>query len=155
MILAALIAVLIAGGLAAWGAERAGRAAPRWLAIGTLAIEGALVILLFAYSETTGIAAGEPTSQWLAELNMPWLPRFGIGFHLAADGLSLLLLTLTVLLGLMAVSSSWTEIAERQGFFYFNLLACLAGTVGVFLAADLFLLFFFWELMIVPMVFLI
>jgi len=55
----------------------------------------------------------------------------------------------------MAVSSSWTEIKKPAGFFFFNLLTCLAGTVGVFLAVDLFLFFFFWELMIIPMYFLI
>src|SRR5512136_2326374 len=95
------------------------------------------------------------STTWLAEFYLTWIPRFGIGFHLAMDGVSLLLIALTVLLGFMAVSSSWTEIRKRQGFFYFNLLTCLAGTIGVFLAADLFLFFFFWELMIIPMYFLI
>jgi NADH-quinone oxidoreductase subunit M len=153
MILAALIAVLILGGFAAWFSSRRHSHAPRWAAIGTLAVEAVLTGLL---SKESGVyPAGGSASAWFAEINLPWIPRFGIGFHLAADGLSLLLIALTVLLGFMAVSSSWTEIKYRQGFFFFNLLLCLAGTVGVFLAADLFLLFFFWELMIVPMYFLI
>src|SRR5690606_24495322 len=49
----------------------------------------------------------------------------------------------------------WSEITDRVGFFHFNLLWTLAGTVGVFLALDLFLFFFFWELMLFPMYFLI
>jgi NADH-quinone oxidoreductase subunit M len=71
------------------------------------------------------------------------------------DGLSLLLVLLTVLLGLMAVVASWSEIRERVGFFHFNLLWVLAGIVGVFLALDLFLFYVFWEMMLVPMYFLI
>jgi NADH-quinone oxidoreductase subunit M len=55
----------------------------------------------------------------------------------------------------MAVLSSWTEIRERVGFFHFNLLWVLAGITGVFLAMDLFVFYLFWELMLVPMYFLI
>ena len=80
---------------------------------------------------------------------------FGIHFHLALDGLSLLLLMLTFLLGIMSVLASWTEIQEAVGFFHLNLLWVLAGIAGVFLAMDLFLFYFAWELMLVPMYFLI
>src|SRR5438105_8511032 len=55
----------------------------------------------------------------------------------------------------MAVLASWTEITERVGFFHFNVLWVLAGITGVFLAVDLFLFYLFWELMLVPMYFLI
>lgn len=148
--LLALICVLLAGGCAAWYSERWSPSAPRWLAILTLAIEALLIVGLSWQTE-----CGGDSSVWIADFARPWIPRFGIGFHLAMDGLSQILVVLTVLLGFMAVSSSWTEIRQAQGFFFFNLLACLAGTVGVFLAVDLFLFFFFWELMIVPMYFLI
>ena len=74
---------------------------------------------------------------------------------LALDGLSLALLLLTYFLGIMAVLSSWTEIRERVGFFHFNLLWVLAGITGVFLAMNLFVFYLFWELMLVPMYFLI
>jgi hypothetical protein len=53
------------------------------------------------------------------------------------------------------VICSWTEIREHVGFFHLNLLWILAGILGVFLALDLFLFYFFWELMLVPMYFLI
>ena len=79
----------------------------------------------------------------------------GIGFHLAMDGLSLLLVLLSVFLGLAAVVASWTEIESDVGFFHFNLMATLPGIIGVFIAMDLFLFYFFWELMLVPMYFLI
>jgi NADH-quinone oxidoreductase subunit M len=71
------------------------------------------------------------------------------------DGLSLLLLMLTFFLGIVSVLVSWTEIQDRAGFFHLNLLWILAGIAGVFLAIDLFLFYFAWELMLVPMYFLI
>jgi len=155
MILPVLIAVLFLGGFAAWYSERKSPDTPRWVAIFAISIEALIVAGQYAGTERVALLPTSLSPVWLADFNRSWIPRFGIGFHLAADGLSLLLVALTVLLGFMAVSSSWTEIRERQGFFYFNLLTCLAGTVGVFLAVDLFLFFFFWELMIIPMYFLI
>lgn len=98
-------------------------------------------------------AAGIP--QWQSEFSVPWIPRFGIEFHLALDGLSLLMVVLTGLLGLMAILCSWNEIEKWQGFFHLNLLWILGGVIGVFLAMDMFLFFFFWEMMLVPMYFLI
>src|SRR5690606_8591798 len=92
---------------------------------------------------------------WLVEAEWAWIPRFGIGFHVAMDGLSLVMVALTLFLGLVSVACSWTEITERVGFFHANLLWSLAGIVGVFVAVDLFLFFFLWELMLVPMYFLI
>src|SRR5580704_15444642 len=95
------------------------------------------------------------TARWFVECDFAWIPQFGIRIHLAIDGLSLALLLLTYFLGVMAVLSSWTEIQERVGFFHFNLLWVLAGITGVFLAVDLFVFYLFWELMLVPMYFLI
>ena len=75
--------------------------------------------------------------------------------NLDLDGLSLLLVALTMFLGVVAVVSSWDEIKSGNGFFQFNLLWVMAGVVGVFTAMDLFLFFFFWEVMLIPMYFLI
>ena len=155
MILPALIWVLLLGGLAAWCSERWRATAPRWIAIAALVVEALLAVGQSLQTEHLGLLPARLSSAWLADFERPWIPRFGISLHLALDGLSLLLIALAVLLGFIAVSSSWTEIKHRPGFFFFNLLMCLAGTVGVFLAVDLFLFFFFWELMIIPMYFLI
>src|SRR5687768_1493860 len=86
---------------------------------------------------------------------MPWIQPFGISFHMALDGLSLLMLVLTFFLGIFAVLISWKEIQYRVGFFHFNLLWVLAGITGVFITMDLFLFYFFWEVMLIPMYFLI
>jgi NADH-quinone oxidoreductase subunit M len=146
MILAWLIFIPVLGGLAAWYGERFGRDLPRWIALGALVAELALLIAIWA--EGSG-------GTWLAALDWQWIPQLGISFRLDLDGLSLVLIVLTIGLGLLAVAVAWNEITERVGFFHFNLLFTLAGVIGVFLALDLFLFFFFWELMLVPMYFII
>jgi NADH-quinone oxidoreductase subunit M len=109
-------------------------------------------VLWFQHARTATVA---DYGTWLVEVQWPWIPQLGISFHLAMDGLSLVLVMLTIFLGLMAVVASWPEIQERVGLFYFNVLWVLAGVVGVFLAMDLFLFYVFWEIMLVPIYFLI
>jgi NADH-quinone oxidoreductase subunit M len=151
MILVLLVVIPLLGGVGAALAGRFWKGAPRYVALFALLADFALVLPLFGAAAAQGAQAGG----WLASLQVRWIPQLGIGFHLAADGLSVILVALTAFLGLVAVASSWTEITERVGFFYFNLLWCLAGIVGVFLALDLFLFYFFWELMLVPLYFVI
>jgi NADH-quinone oxidoreductase subunit M len=110
-------------------------------------------MILLALIYTGQEATGHPI--WWVEYKMNWIPTFGISLHLAIDGLSMLLLILTFFLGLVSVLISWKEIHEKTGFFHFNTLMILAGITGVFLSMDLFLFYFFWELMLVPMYFLI
>src|SRR5438477_1620842 len=147
MILLWLILIPLAGGIVSLLAARKSAQASRWIAVAVTGID----LLL-----TAGLWIGAPDSRsrWLYEWDQPWISQFGIRFHLAMDGLSLVLLLLTFFLGLMSVLASWTEIQDRVGFFHFNLLWVLAGITGVFLAVDLFLFYLFWELMLVPMYFL-
>ncbi|MFK8258107.1 NADH-quinone oxidoreductase subunit M [Erwinia sp. AnSW2-5] len=154
MLLPWLIFIPFVGGLLSWQLERFGPKLPRWIALIAMGLTFVLSLQLWLqgdYSLTQ--AAGLP--QWQSEFSVPWIPRFGIEFHLALDGLSLLMVVLTGLLGLMAILCSWNEIEKWQGFFHLNLLWILGGVIGVFLAIDLFLFFFFWEMMLVPMYFLI
>ncbi|GAB4360621.1 MAG: NADH-quinone oxidoreductase subunit M [Methylohalobius crimeensis] len=136
--------LLFLGGLLAWLGEGGDSRRAHAIALGALLVD--VGVLGFAVS-------GSP--ELIAETRLPWIPRFGIGIHLYLDGLSLALVALTLLLGVIAVLVSWREIERRAGLFQLNLLWTLAGTLGVFLAADLFLFFFAWELMIVPMFFII
>ncbi len=145
-----LILLPLAGGLVAWWLARAQPDLARWLALGVLGVD---LLLFGAIASATLPASG--LHAWLYYDSLPWIPRFGIRIDLGLDGLSLLLVMLTLLLGLAAVAASWQEIRQRQGFFYFNLLWSIAGILGVFLALDLFLFFFCWELMLIPMYFLI
>jgi NADH-quinone oxidoreductase subunit M len=165
MILAWLVIIPLAAGVAGWILSRWCLYATRWLCLAAMAADFLLALTLWPHgADSFGgslvvTGAGLPTfpvgSSWLAEVRAAWIPPLGISFHLAADGLSLLMVLLTTLLGTLAVATSWTEIRERVGFFHFNLMLVLAGIVGVFLAMDLFLFYFFWELMLVPMYFLI
>ena len=143
MTLVFIIAVLLLGGLLAWWLERLGRGVPRRVAL------AAVVIALGAAFSLLG-----ETGEWRAHWRVPWIPRFGIELHVGVDGLSLPLVLLTLLLGAVAVLVAW-RVRERPGFFQFNLLWSLAGMVGVFAALDLFLFFICWEVMLVPMYFLI
>lgn len=159
MILCWLILIPFIGGLLSWQAERFGRGVPRWIALfSMLALFGAAAMLWVQgdYSASAALAnTAGAGSHWQVEYRMPWIPYFGIGIHLGLDGLSLLMVLLTGLLGAMAVACSWSEIQRHVGFFHLNLLWSLGGVVGVFLALDLFLFFFFWEMMLVPVYFLI
>lgn len=152
MILAWLILIPLIGGLAAWIAARWSNTSARWASLAALTLDS---VLLGSLWSGTAARLSLMRGTWLAELNAPWIPQLGIGIHLAVDGLSLVLVALTLFLGILSVLCSWTEIRARVGFFHLNLMAILSGILGVFLSLDLFLFYFFWELMLVPMYFLI
>jgi NADH-quinone oxidoreductase subunit M len=156
-LLCLLIVPFIGGSLCCW-LQRFGAAYARRVALGTMALTLALAAGLWLsgdYSQTLLPAGALHPGHWAQHFSVPWIPRLGIRFSLGLDGLSLLLVTLTALLGVLAVACSWREIESDAGFFYMNLLWNLAGVIGVFLATDLFLFFLFWEVMLVPMFFLI
>jgi NADH-quinone oxidoreductase subunit M len=158
MILLWLLLVPFVGGLLCWRLERFGTELVRWIAVGTLVLVLAIVVDLWLtgdYSLTLLRSADGMGGRWTQQFSAPWIPRLGVRFDLGVDGLSLLLIGLTALLGLIAVACSWREIQRHVGFFYLNLMWTLGGVTGVFLATDLFLFFLFWEVMLVPMFFLI
>jgi len=85
----------------------------------------------------------------------PWIPSLGVDYKFGIDGIALLLVLLTTLLGFIAVYSSFTAIDHRQKEYYALLLMLQTGMIGVFCALDFFLFYVFWEIMLVPMYFLI
>jgi NADH-quinone oxidoreductase subunit M len=85
----------------------------------------------------------------------PWIPSIGAEYFLGVDGLSTLLILLTTMIGSIAVLSSWTAITERLKEYYIFLLVLQTGMLGAFMALDFLLFFLFWEVMLVPMYFLI
>ena len=147
-----LILIPFIGGLLSWQAERWGEQIPRWIALLTMVL---VLVMTLGLWWTHDFNLPGDTATWALEWQRSWIPRFGISIHLALDGLSLVLIALTGFLGVLAVLCSWQEINRRIGFFHLNLLWILGGVVGVFLAIDLFLFFLFWEMMLVPMFFLI
>ena len=87
-------------------------------------------------------------------VRVPWVPALGMNYHLALDGISLTLVLVTGIVAISAVLFSW-DVTDRANEFFFWLLLVVGGSYGVFLSADLFLLFLFYELVIVPKYFLI
>ncbi|MCS5517172.1 NADH-quinone oxidoreductase subunit M [Pseudomonas qingdaonensis] len=155
MILPWLILIPFIGGLLCWLGERFGATLPRYIALLTMSLLLGIGLWLWANGDYTLAPAPGAAPQWAYEFKVLWIERFGISLHLALDGLSLLMILLTGLLGVLSVLCSWKEIQRHVGFFHLNLMWILGGVVGVFLALDLFLFFFFWEMMLVPMYFLI
>ena len=84
-----------------------------------------------------------------------WIPSLGVKYSFGIDGIALLLILLTTMMGLIAVYSSYTAINHREKEYYILLLLLQTGMIGVFCALDFFLFYVFWEVMLVPMYFLI
>jgi NADH-quinone oxidoreductase subunit M len=84
-----------------------------------------------------------------------WIPSIGAQYLLGIDGISLLLILLTTLIGFLSVLSSWRAIEDRVKEYYAMFLLLQAGMLGVFMALDFFLFYVFWEVMLVPMYFII
>ena len=84
-----------------------------------------------------------------------WIPAIGVQYYFAVDGISALLILLTTLLGAISILSSWSAIHDRVRQYYVFLLLLQVGMLGVFCALDMFLFYVFWEVMLVPMYFLI
>ncbi|MFC4250145.1 NADH-quinone oxidoreductase subunit M [Sinimarinibacterium flocculans] len=154
-LLPALILVPFFGGLLAWYAERWSLTWPRWIGLLSMAATCVLAIWIWAHAGVAPVVPPHGSPEWIIEFRAGWIPRWGVSFHLGIDGLGLLMVLLTGVLGVLSVACSWREIQQYVGFFHLNLLWNLAGVMGVFMALDLFLFFVFWEAMLVPMYFLI
>ena len=152
MVLWLFILIPILAAPFAWMGQQWSRYAPRWIALGALSVD--FLLTLFLWSQDHSVQASG-RGAWLVESHTSWIPRWGISLHLGLDGLSVILILLTAFIGVVATIASWTEIQSRVGLFHCNVLLALGGVIGVFLAIDLFLFFFFWELMLVPMYLLI
>ena len=93
-----------------------------------------------------------PDFQFAADI--PWIPSFGISYHVGIDGISLFLVLLSTFLTPLAMLASWSISSRVKEYFIFMLLL-ETGMVGVFVSLDLFLFYVFWEVMLLPMYFLI
>src|SRR5437016_976823 len=119
----------------------------RWLALVT-AIAG------FAIGVATFCQHDVDLAHFRTVVRVPWVPALGMNYNLALDGISLTLVLVTGIAAISAVLFSW-DVTDRANEFFFWLLLVVGGSYGVFLSADLFLLFLFYELVIVPKYFLI
>ena len=153
MILLWLIVILIAAGGIAGVVGRRSKLAARWVSLAAVSADFVIALVLWVRYAGTFSLAGPPrldrtvVSRLDPRIRRQLPSRHGRPQPAAADAHRLSRHRLR--------AASWTEIRKRVGFFHLNLLWILAGITGVFLALDLFLFYFFWELMLVPMYFLI
>src|SRR5205823_4931576 len=83
------------------------------------------------------------------------IPSWGIRFTLGVDGIAVMMVLLTTFIMLLAVGGSWTSIRARTHSYYALLLVLTTGMLGVFIALDLFLFYVMWEVMLIPMYFIV
>ncbi len=84
-----------------------------------------------------------------------WIPSLGVKYYIGIDGISLLLVMLTTVTGFLAILSSWSAIDRHEKAYYAMFLLQQTGMIGVFIALDFFLFYVFWEIVLVPMYFII
>ncbi len=84
-----------------------------------------------------------------------WIDQFGISYHLGIDGISLLLVLITTFISPLVILSTWSSIKQSVKGFMVSLLMLETGMIGTFCALDFFLFYLFWELMLIPMYFII
>jgi len=134
--------------LVAFGLKKENGARIRKVATGVLFLDFLLSLpLWFAYQPDGDL--------FQFRENVRWIESIGARYQFGIDGIALLLVLLTTFLGVLAALSSWSAIATREKEFYVCLLLLQTGMLGVFMALDFVLFYVFWEVMLVPMYFLI
>jgi NADH-quinone oxidoreductase subunit M len=147
-LLSVILFLPLAGALVLAFVGRRSENAVRWIA-NLFAIAGFVVsVPLWFWYSPQGAA-------WQFVERAEWIPSIGATYYLGVDGFSILLILLTTLMGMIAVVSSWMAITERVKEYYIFLLVLQTGMLGAFMALDFLLFFLFWEVMLVPMYFLI
>jgi NADH-quinone oxidoreductase subunit M len=118
---------------------------------------GALVITVATFLVSLGLWVGfDPSvTAYQFQYRLPWIESFGISYHVGIDGISLLLIVLTTFLVPLTLLGSWSAIEKRVKEFVISILILQTGMLGAFVALDLFLFYVFWEVMLIPMYFLI
>ncbi len=143
--LSALLLIPLAGALLVWAAPV--QAAKRIAFAVTLVEFVVSVGLWWAYDPAGPVMQ---VGGWL-----PWIPAWGIAYRVGIDGISLFMVLLTTFLMPLAVLGSWSGITRREKAYYALMLVLTTGMIGVFVALDLFLFYVFWEVMLIPMYFII
>jgi len=137
------------------------RNAIRWTAVTVTGIQVILAGIIFFIFDREKLGINDADSfqfieqfSWITVEAVPWVGRIEISYFLGLDGLSVLMVILTSLIGFIGVISSWNIDKMVKGYFALYLLL-VTGMMGVFVALDFFLFFIFWEAMLLPMYFLI
>src|SRR3989339_530967 len=121
-----------------------------------LALVAGMANLLFAIKLWSNFDGAISTMQFVQSI--PWIPKLGISYLLGVDGISLPLVMLTAIITPIAILGTWPHDLSKlkqEKFFVLMVLALQTGMYGTFLASDIFLFYFFWEIVLIPMFFLI
>src|SRR3989440_5784659 len=97
----------------------------------------------------------QPAGGMQLQVDVPWIPSWGIHYAVGVDGISLFLILLTTFLMPLSILGSYSYITTRERAFYALLLVLTSGMIGVFVALDLFLFYIMWDVMLIPMYFII
>jgi NADH-quinone oxidoreductase subunit M len=112
-------------------------------------------LLTFIVSLPLWFAFNAGTAAFQFGVQASWIPQWGIRYMVGVDGISVLLVLLTTALFPIAILGSFNYITKKNKPFYAMMLLLQSGVLGVFMALDMFLFFMFWEIMLVPMYFII
>jgi NADH-quinone oxidoreductase subunit M len=165
-ILTVLLVVPVLGALVVWIGASALESGGRTDAAGTNAGTAAAArfarwVALLSFVAEFVLSAGlwwsfDPSMDgWQSLVSVPWITTWRVNFTLGVDGIAVVLILLTTLLMPLTVMGSWTSVREKVPTFYALMLILTTGMIGVFVSLDLFLFYVMWELMLVPMYFII
>jgi NADH-quinone oxidoreductase subunit M len=121
---------------------------PRWIAF---------LVLLVEFIVSLGLwwAFDPAVASWQAAFDRPWIPTWGVRFTVGIDGIALMMILLTTGIMVLSILGSWTGIRTRTHGYYSLMLILTSGLLGVFMSLDLFLFYVMWEVMLVPMYFIV
>ena len=147
-ILTLIISFPLGGVLLLLFVDRGAEELAKWIA---LVVSGATFLLALPLYFAFDPAA----TQFQFVERVPWIPGWGVEYHVGLDGITLFLVLMTALLTVVSVAGTWSAIEQYTREFMITLLLLEVGMIGVFVALDVFLFFVFWEVMLFPMYFLI
>ena len=156
-ILPALLIIPLIGALLVWatGARYASRDEADANGGGARMITFVTLLIEFIVSCGLWWSFDPGSSGWQAGVDLPWIPMWGVRFSIGVDGISLMLILLTTLTMPLAVLGGWTAIRKKVHSYLMLLLVLTTGMLGVFVARDLVLFYVAWEVMLIPMYFII
>jgi NADH-quinone oxidoreductase subunit M len=162
-ILPALLAIPVVGAAAIWAHGAATSRAPAGgedeiVSRAVIAPRGiALLTFLVEFVVSIGLwwSVDPATPGFQSVVDWAWIPTWGIRFILGVDGIAAMMVLLTTFIMLLSVLGGWTSIRKRTHSYYALLLVLTSGMLGVFLSLDLFLFYVMWEVMLIPMYFIV
>ena len=162
-VLPALLAIPVVGAGLIWltptpgrrGLARGGDEIAAGLATGPRTVAFAVLLVEFIVSLGLWWSFDPANARWQALFDLPWIPTWGVRFTIGVDGIAVMMILLTTSIMALSILGSWTGIRTRTHAYYALMLVLTTGMLGVFMSLDLFLFYVMWEVMLVPMYFIV